>query len=635
MNNKLTANDIRRRFIEYFVRECGHAEIPSASLIPENDPTVLFTTAGMHPLVPYLLGEKHPKGCRLVDAQKCVRTDDVEEVGDDTHLTFFEMLGNWSLGDYFKREAIGWSFDLLTNGFGIEPSRLRVTCFEGDADAPIDDEAASIWEDLGFVRAENASDQDRQLIYFYEKKKNWWGPAGQTGPCGPDTEMFFDRNPELNAHEHAPGSTPETQAKYPLKDGSGKCHPNCECGRYVEIWNDVFMQYFKKADGTFEELAQKNVDTGMGLERMTAIMQGVDSHYETELFAPVIEYLTSIADSPNQSSLRIIADHLRAATFILGDPRSVTPSNTDQGYVLRRLIRRAIRHAHKMGITTHITAEAASRYVSIYGEAYPELAAKKDFILEELTREEEQFAKTLQSGEKEFFKILENMKTHGQSVISGRLAFKLYDTFGFPLEMTTELAAENGLTVDVEGFEAAFAKHQELSRAGAEQKFAGGLADHSEQTTRLHTAHHLLLRALQMVLGDHVKQRGSNITAERLRIDFNNEDKMTPEQIAEVEKIVNDKITEALPMRKFEVRREAAEALGAQMEFGQKYPDVVTVYFLGGTETGDADNPVKDWFSAEFCGGPHVTNTSELGHFKIQKEQSSSRGIRRIKAGLE
>lgn len=611
--NNFTANEIRRRYIDFFVKNAAHNEIPSGSVVPENDPTVLFTTAGMHPLVPYLMGEPHPKGTRLVNAQKCVRTDDIEEVGDNTHLTFFEMMGNWSLGDYFKKESIEWSWKFLTDsieagGLGLDPERICVTCYEGDELVPRDDEAAGYWEALGFVRSSEASLTDKNRIYFFGKIENWWGPAGQTGPCGPDTEIFYyvgDINdPKFINNEYA---------------------PNDESDLYVEIWNNVFMQYFKDATGNFTELDQKNVDTGLGLERVTSIMQGVDSPFKTELFASVMELLQSKAASFNDHSARIICDHLRSAVFILGDPRGMAPSNTDQGYILRRLIRRAIRHIHKLGIDEAISVEIAKIYIELYKDHYNELESRADFILSELEREEALFRETLRNGEKEFYKILEGMSKGGSTVISGRVAFKLYDTFGFPLEMTMELAVENGLTVDEAGFEEAFKKHQELSRAGAENKFKGGLADSSEETTKLHTATHLLHQALRDVLGDHVGQKGSNITVERLRFDFNNEEPMTPEQIAEVERIVNEKIEADLPIS-FEVMTvEEAKAKGAIGLFGDRYGEEVKVYSIGD-------------YSIEICGGPHAESTGKLAEggrsFKIQKEQSSGRGVRRVKAVL-
>jgi alanyl-tRNA synthetase len=612
MTAKLTASEIRRKYIEFFVKNAGHAEIPSGSVVPENDPTVLFTTAGMHPLVPYLMGETHPKGTRLVNAQKCVRTDDIEEVGDNTHLTFFEMMGNWSLGDYFKKESIDWSWRFLTSpleegGLGLDKARICVTCYQGDDLVPRDEEAAGYWEEKGFVRSENATLNDKNRIYFFGAKENWWPSQGVNGPCGPDTEIFYYVG-DLNDPKYV----------------NNEYTPNDEYDLYVEIWNNVFMQYNRK-DGVITELVQKNVDTGLGLERVTSIMQGVDSPFKTELFAPVMDLLVARAANFNDHSARIICDHLRSAVFILGDPRGMAPSNTDQGYILRRLIRRAIRHIHKLGIEDAIAVEIAKIYIELYKEHYGELASRSEFIINELEREEELFRQTLRNGEKEFHKILEGMSKGGMTVISGRVAFKLYDTFGFPLEMTTELATENGLTVDEAGFEEAFKKHQELSRAGAENKFKGGLADSSEETTKLHTATHLLHQALRDVLGDHVGQKGSNITVERLRFDFNNDDPMTPEQIAEVEKIVNSKIDADLPIS-FEVMTvEAAKAKGAIGLFGDRYGEEVKVYSIGD-------------YSIEICGGPHAESTARLAdggkHFKIEKEQSCGRGIRRIKGVL-
>jgi len=609
----MQAKDIRERFINFFEIKAQHARIPSASIVPENDPTVLFTTAGMQPLVPYLLGEKHPKGTRLANSQKCLRTDDIDEVGDNTHCTFFEMLGNWSLGDYFKKETIQWSYELLTTpveegGFGLDPDRLCVTCYEGDEIIPRDEEAASYWEELGFIKATEAKQGEFKRIFFFDRKENWWGPAGQTGPCGPDTEIFYyvgdPKDPKYLDHTYA---------------------PNTEDDLYVEIWNNVFMQYNKNEDGTYTELEQKNIDTGMGLERMTSIMQGVDSPFKTELFSKVMDLLESQAieseGEEREESKRIICDHLRAATFMLGDPNGIAPSNTDQGYILRRLIRRAIRHAHKLGITEAITCDIAKIYIAQYKGAYPELKKNSAFILEELAREESQFAKTLKVGEKEFYKMLEIMQKHGGDSLSGRVAFKLYDTYGFPLEMTQELAKENQIEVDVEGFNKAFKKHQELSRAGAEQKFKGGLADNTEETTKLHTATHLLHKALKQVLGGHVEQKGSNITVDRLRFDFSHPDKMTPEQIAEVEKIVNDQIQADLPVTCTVTTVEDAKSQGAIGLFGDKYGDEIKLYGIGD-------------FSLEICGGPHVERTGDMGTFKIKKEQSSSRGVRRIKAVL-
>lgn len=608
----MLAKEIRQRYINFFVKKHEHKEIKGSSLIPENDPTVLFTTAGMHPLVPFLLGEKHPQGKRLVDCQKCLRTDDIDEVGDTTHLTFFEMLGNWSLGDYFKEEAIKWSYEFLTEpkamgGLGIDPAKILVSCFSGDNDAPRDDEAAKIWESLGFKKAKEGEPVKGGLIYFYDKKENWWGPAGQTGPCGPDTEIFVDCGKE----------------KCPDCDKLG---PACECGKFVEIWNNVFMQYNKNADGNYSPLKQKNVDTGFGLERAAALLQNKETHYETELFKDAVEKIRKLAGLSNENdyiiSQRIIADHLRASVFILGDPFGVAPSNTDQGYVLRRLIRRAIRHGKKMGIEKSFTSEIAEIYINFYKTVYPELEKFHEKIIHELDKEEDQFGKTIHQGEKEFDKILPNLMKSDKKTVPGRVAFKLYDTYGFPLEMTEELAEEHGLKVDRRGFDEAYKKHQEKSREGAKQKFAGGLADHSEQTTKLHTATHLLHQALRNVLGDHVEQKGSNITVERLRFDFTHSEKMTPEEIKKVEDIVNEQISRGLEIKCEEMSPEEAKKKGAIGLFESKYGENVKVYSVGD-------------FSMEICGGPHVKNTSELGHFKIKKEKSSSAGVRRIKAVLE
>lgn len=587
----LTANELRRKYIEFF-KANGHAEIKSASLIPDNDPTCLFTTAGMHPLVPYLQGAKHPAGRRLTDCQKCIRTGDIDEVGDAVHLTFFEMLGNWSLGDYFKEEAINFSFNFLTRELGIPLSQLAVTVFAGDDDCPFDEEAWNIWHNLG-VPAER--------IAKLGKKDNWWGPAGTTGPCGPDTEMFYWTGP-------APA--PE------VFDPANKL--------WVEIWNDVFMQYNKNADGKFEPLAQRNVDTGMGLERITAVLQGKPSCYETEVFASLFAELDAIRGVPGipadqrTSSERIIVDHLRAATFIIGD--GITPGRVDQPYVLRRLIRRAIREGRKIGITTEFASRVAKRVIEQWGEFYPELSANAEMITGELEREEKQFAAALEHGTKEFQKLIDRVPAHiAKKVISGKNAFNLYETYGFPLELTVEMAKEQGFEVDVDGFQAAYAKHQELSRAGAEQKFKGGLADHSEETAKLHSATHLLHAALRKVLGTHVEQRGSNITAERLRFDFSHPDKVTPEQLAEVQALVNDAIARKLPVVCEEMSVEDARNAGAMGLFGNKYGEVVKVYTMGDV-------------SKEICGGPHAENTGDLEAFKILKEESSSRGVRRIKA---
>ena len=591
----MNSAELRRKYIEFFVSK-GHKEIKSASLIPENDPTCLFTTAGMHPLVPYLQGQSHPLGTRLVDVQKCIRTGDIDEVGDPVHLTFFEMLGNWSLGDYFKEEAIRFSFEFLTSKeyLNIPLEKFAVTVFAGDEDAPFDEEAYNLWRSLGVAA-------DR--IAKRPKCDNWWGPAGQTGPCGPDTEMFY-----WTGEGEAPAVfEPENKL-------------------WVEIWNDVFMQYNKLADGTYEPLAQRNVDTGMGLERVTAVLQGKASCYETEIFAPIfaeIDAVRGLTQAPEKrtSSERIIADHLRAATFIIGD--GVTPGNVDQGYVLRRLIRRAIREGRKLGITEHFTGRIAKVVIREFGGFYHELADNQQKIVEELDMEEKLFAAALERGTREFEKLIARVPEHVvKKQISGKNAFYLYETFGFPLELTVEMAKEHNFEVDKDGFAAAYEKHQALSRSGAEQRFKGGLADNSEATAKLHSATHLLQAALRKVLGNHVEQRGSNITAERLRFDFSHPEKMTPEQLKEVEDLVNEAISRKLPIECVEMSVDEARAAGAMGLFGDRYSERVKVYTMGDV-------------SKEICGGPHAANTGDLGHFKILKEESSSRGVRRIKAVLQ
>lgn len=590
----MNANDLRKKYLDFFKAQ-GHSVIPSASLIPENDPTVLFTTAGMHPLVPYLLGAKHPAGTRLTDVQKCVRTGDIDEVGDASHLTFFEMLGNWSLGDYFKKEAITWSYTFLTKELGIPVEKLAVSVFAGDEDCPRDEESAKIWEECGIPK-------DR--IFFLPKKNNWWGPAGITGPCGPDTEMFIDN-----------GQAP----------CGPDCSPACDCGKYLEIWNDVFMQYNKNQEGKFEPLAQKNVDTGMGLERTICILQGKKSVYETDIFMPAIRLLEELSgkeygsDADITKAMRIVADHVRTSVFIIGDDRGVTPSNVDQGYVLRRLIRRAVRFGMKLGLKDGAIGQLAKLYVDQYKDVYGELARNEEKILKELKLEEERFSKTLEQGLKEFEKVSFFIQKAGNNVINGKTAFRLYDTFGFPVEITTELAAERGMTVDIDAYKLAFEEHQKKSQAGAEQKFKGGLADHSAQTARLHTATHLLHSALRKVLGDEVAQRGSNITAERLRFDFSFGRAMTADEIATVEKLVNEAIERKIPVVCEETTVEKAKEGGAIGLFESKYGDVVKMYTMGDV-------------SKEICGGPHAENTGDLVSFKITKEQSSSSGVRRIKA---
>lgn len=584
----MTANELRELYIRFF-EERGHKKIISASLLPDNDPSVLFTTAGMHPLIPYLLGEKHPQGNRLTGIQKCVRTSDIDEVGDLSHLTFFEMLGNWSLGDYFKQESISMSYDFLTKVLEIPPEQLAVTVFEGEEGIPCDQEAYSFWKEKGL--------KDDQ-IFFYGREENWWGPAGITGPCGPDTEIFYD---------------------YGYPKCSESCGPACHCGKYVEIWNNVFMGYYKNADGGYTRLSQKNVDTGMGLERVLAIMNGKNSVYDTELFQPLlcqIEEWTGVKrTAENEKSFRIVSEHIRASTFILGDPKGISPSNTEQGYILRRLIRRAIRHLKKINGEEYLCA-IAEKVISMYAEAYPELFINKDFILAELQKEMNLFTKTLEAGLKRAESYF-SLTTDG--VLVGELAFKLYDTFGFPVEFTQELASEKGFAVDMEGFTQKFKEHQEKSRQGA--KFKGGMADHSEQTTKLHTATHLLNGALRMVLGESVFQRGSNITSERLRFDFSFERKMTQDEVAKVTEIVNVAIRHEIPVTCEMLSLEEAKNLGAIGVFDDKYGDIVKVYSIGS-------------YSKEICGGPHVNNTRELGAFKILKEESSSSGVRRIKAVL-
>ena len=593
----MTANELRKLYIDFFVEKHAHKEIRGSSLIPENDPTVLFTTAGMHPLVPFLLGEAHPSGTRLVDVQKCIRTGDIDEVGDASHLTFFEMLGNWSLGDYFKEGAIKMSFEFLTSVLGLPLEKLAFSCFEGDKDAPRDEESAEIWKSLGV---------DEARIAFLPKSDNWWGPAGQTGPCGPDTEMF-----------------------YWVGEGDAPAEFDSENKGWLEIWNDVFMQYNKQEDGTYVPLKQQNVDTGMGLERVVGVMNGVKSPYETELFKDVIAEIRLLSGGASEGteSERIIADHLRTATFILGDPQGVTPSNTDQGYVLRRLIRRAIMHGRKLGIEVDFARKIAGIYVKNYCDYYSELLENQEKIFSEMAEEELQFRKTLHDGSRHLSKILD--KLSADEGLPENLVFDMFTTYGFPPELTIEALGGSDREINIErlmqDFDKQFKNHQELSRAGAEQKFAGGLADHSEEVTKLHTATHLLHQALRMVLGSHVEQRGSNITSERLRFDFPNAEKMTPEQIAEVERIVNDQIRAALPVSFKTMSVAEAKANGAIGLFESKYGDEVKVYTMGDPDAGTV-------FSMEICGGPHVENTSVLGGFKILKEESSSSGIRRIKA---
>lgn len=586
----MKADELRRMYVNFF-EERGHKETGSASLFPENDPSVLFTTAGMHPLVPYLLGEQHPQGARLVNIQKCFRTGDIDEVGDDTHLTYFEMLGNWSLGDYFKEEAIAMSYQFLTERLQIPTEKLAVTVFEGDEAVPRDTEAAKLWRQQGMKE---------EQIYFYGRKENWWGPAGKTGPCGPDTEIFYDMG----------------------KARCGEaCGPACSCGKYVEIWNNVFMEYNKNEDETYTELCQKNVDTGMGLERILTVINGHEDVYQTELFQPMIEKIEELTGlqcrKENQRSFRIICEHMRAASFILGDPKAVAPSNSEQGYILRRLIRRTIRMFRQLGIKENLLCKIAETVIEQYGEIYKELTEKRSYILEQLEKEYQLFSKTLDSGLKMAEKYFSGLEE--ESLLSGELAFRLYDTYGFPLELTIELASERKIKVDISGFEDRYREHQEKSRQGAGEKFSGGLADHSEETTRLHTATHLLNGALQAVLGEGICQKGSNITAERLRFDFSFDRKMTKEELAAVEGIVNEAIDKGLDVECREEELEEAKSEGAVGVFDAMYGELVKVYTIPG-------------YSKEICGGPHARNTRELKSFKILKEESSSAGVRRIKA---
>jgi alanyl-tRNA synthetase len=583
----INSDELKRLYIDFF-KQKNHKAIPNASLIPENDPTVLFTTAGMHPLVPFLLGQPHPLGKRLVNVQKCLRTDDIDEVGDAFHLSFFEMLGNWSLGDYFKKEAITWSLEFLTSKdwLGIDKDRLYVTVFKGDDDAPKDEESAKIWQELGIPK---------ERIFYLSKKDNWWGPAGNTGPCGPDTEMFYDTG----------------------KGSCGiSCAPGCSCGKYNEIWNDVFMQYNKTADGRYEPIKQKNVDTGMGIERTIAVLQGKDNVYETEMFVPLVEKIRELAKEENERSVRIIADHSRAAAFILAE--RIVPKNVEHGYVLRRLIRRSIRHGKLLGIEDDFLGELLKIVIEMYSKDYPHLKENEDFIISELEKEEKKFKKTLAKGLRKFEQISKN-----KSNIDGESAFLLFQSYGFPIEMTVEIGKEKGIEVDVHGFEEEFKKHQEVSRVGAEKKFSSGLADTSEQTVKLHTATHLLNEALRRVLNKKdIFQRGSNITPERLRFDFNFDRKLTDKELKDVEDLVNEQIRKAIPVERIETTLEEARKMGAQGVFEEKYGEKIFVYSIGD-------------FSKEICSGPHVKSTKELGKFKIVKEKGIASGVRRIRAILE
>ena len=584
----MRAIEIRNKYLDFFKKH-GHTVIPSAPLIPENDPSVLFTTAGMQPLVPYLLGEKHPAGTRLTDYQKCVRTNDIDEVGDNRHLTYFEMLGNWSLGDYFKEESIAMSYEFLTKELGIPAEKISVTCFAGDEDCARDEVTAECWKKAGIPE---------ERIYYFGKDDNWW-IAGEEGPCGPDTEMFYDTGKPKCSEE---------------------CNPSCGCGKYVEIWNNVFMEFYKDHNGKYSKLKQHNVDTGLGLERMTMLLEGKETPFETELFAPIMDKLVELQKVDNIASRRIIAEHLRSSMMIICD--GGRPSNVDRGYILRRLIRRMVRHMNKLQISLEQLSTLIDINVENLKELYPALEDNKDTIETVILEEKDKFVKTLEKGEKEFAKEIETIKEQGKDTVPGKMVFRLYDTYGFPPEETEELAKENGMKIDKEEFEKLFKEHQEKSRAGAEQKFKGGLASTGEMETKYHTATHLLNAALKQVLGSHVHQRGSNITAERMRFDFSHPAKMTDEEKKATEDLVNEWIKEAIPVEHLEMKKDEAIRLGAEAMFIEKYGDIVSVYKIGDK-------------SIELCGGPHVKNTLELGHFKIKKEESSSSGVRRIKAILE
>lgn len=589
----MKAIEIRNKYLDFFKRH-GHAVIPSAPLIPENDPSVLFTTAGMQPLVPYLLGEKHPEGTRLTDFQKCLRTNDIDEVGDNRHLTYFEMLGNWSLGDYFKEESIAMSFEFLTKELEIPVEKLSVTCFAGDKDCQRDEVTASCWKKAGIP-------EDR--IYYFGKDDNWW-IAGEEGPCGPDTEMFYDTG------------KPKC---------SENCNPSCGCGKYVEIWNNVFMEFFKTKDGKYTKLKQHNVDTGLGLERMTMLLQGKETPFDTELFKPVMDKLQELAgENDSIESRRIVSEHLRSSMMIIQD--GGLPSNVDRGYILRRLIRRMVRHLRKLQINLNELGELIDLDIDTLKEMYPELHQNSNKIKSVIIEEKDKFEKTLERGEREFNKIVNRMKNEGKDTISGQDLFTLYETYGFPPEVTQDLAREAGLKVDTTEFDKLFKEHQEKSRMGSEQKFKGGLAGTGEQEVRYHTATHLLNAALKVILGKDVHQKGSNITPERMRFDFSCDHKLTDEEKKKVEDLVNEWISRGLDVKCEEMKKDDAIKSGAECMFIEKYPDIVTVYSIGND---------KETVSKELCGGPHVKNTSELGHFKIKKEEASSAGVRRIKAILE
>jgi alanyl-tRNA synthetase len=594
----MNGDELRQSFLT-FLAQRGHAVIPSTPLVPENDPTVLFTTAGMHPLVPYLLGETHPKGRRLASIQKCLRTDDIEEVGDSSHNTFFEMLGFWSLGDYWKQDSLRWTLEWFTRVLGLEQERISVTVFEGDSDAPRDDEAVEVWLELGIPQ---------ERIYYLPKKDNWWGPAGKSGPCGPDSELFYDTGRPRHGAD---------------------CQPGCLCGKYIEIGNNVFLHYSKTAEGIFEPLKQRNIDVGLGLERILCVLEGTEDIYTTDLFVPIMRRIDALRQQQSDKSpsgpeqeqrlKRIVADHVRAATFILAD--GVFPSNVEQGYICRRLIRRAVRCGHELALPAGFTSELAQTIIDHYKHVYPELEQRQKSILDELAREEKRFGQTLVRGLREFQKLEETMRQQDEHKLAGEAVFRLFDTYGFPPSLTVELAHEHGFSTDMEGFNRLFKQHQQRSRQANSEKFAGGLADHSERTTSLHTATHLLQQALRDVLGQHVHQLGSNITPQRLRFDFSHPNKLTAEQLTRVEDIVNQQIKRDLQVQMELMPLQQALEQGALAFFGERYADVVKVYKIGD-------------FSMEVCGGPHVAHTGGMGHFHVIKTETIGQGVQRIRADL-
>ena len=607
----MTSKELRKKYFDFFKKK-GHALIDSASLIPENDPTVLFTTAGMHPLIPYLMGEKHPQGKRIVNVQKCVRTGDIDGVGDTTHNTFFEMLGNWSLGDYFKKESIPWSWEFLIDELGVDPQKLYVTVYEGDEEVPKDEESIKLWQEC-FKKADidaQVADDDAKVaddklpadmprIFPLGREDNWWGPAGKTGPCGPDSEMFYDVG----------------------KDScGGNCKPGCSCGKYVEIWNNVFMEYNKKEDGTYEPLSQKNVDTGMGVERTVTILNNEDCVFEMDTLKPIMEKVRKLSAEQSDQSERVVCDHIRSAVMIISD--GAMPSNLDQGYVARKLIRRAIRHARLIGIQDMFCSKVAQIAIDVMSDQYPQVKDKKDDIVRELDQEEEKFTKALKKGIEKMQDICVKLNKKYTNVVDADTTLKIEQSYGMPFEIQEEYFKEKGLDVQTEEHEKGRKKHQELSRTATEGRFKGGLADNSEATTKYHTAAHLALAGLRKVLGDHVQQKGSNITSERLRFDFSHGKKMTDQQISDVEKFVNDAIKADYKVSVEEMTVDEANKQGAVGVFEQKYGDKVKVYKIAEV-------------SNEICGGPHVENTGVIGKFKVAKEKSASAGVRRIRAILE